>query len=110
MIDITGLESVISQLERGIDTRLTESGWPLSVAEIAQLKLTAAILAQPKVLVLGEMFDIVPEDVLLKAFEKLQSEKNPTSILHYSNHHWDLGYTHELQLELESQVLKPWTP
>ena len=110
VIDITGLESVISQLERGIDTRLTESGWPLSVAEIAQLKLTAAILAQPKVLVLGEMFDIVPEDVLLKAFEKLQSEKNPTSILHYSNHHWDLGYTHELQLELESQVLKPWTP
>lgn len=104
VIDITGLESIIAQLEDGIDTRITESGWPLSVSEIAQLKLAAAILAQPKVLILGEMFDIVPEMVLERSFEKIQ-KSSETSIIHFSNHNWDLGYTHELDLQVDSQIL-----
>ncbi|NKB36116.1 MAG: ABC transporter ATP-binding protein [Gammaproteobacteria bacterium] len=104
VIAITGLESVISQLEHGIDTRITESGWPLSVSEIAQLKLASAILAKPRVLVLGEMFDIVQETILINAFEKMRTESS-TSILHFSNHHWDLGYTHELQLDADRQIL-----
>lgn len=104
VINITGLESIISQLENGIDTRIAESGWPLSVSEIAQLNLAAAILAQPRILILGEMFDIVPEIVLKKSFEKIQTA-SPTSILHFSNHNWELGYSHELQLNLKQQTL-----
>ncbi len=104
-IELTGLEVVIAELEKGIDTRITESGWPLSVGEIARLKLAAAILAQPRVLLLGEMFDTVPESVLLPAFDRLQDE-SATTILHFSNHSWDLGYTHELDLQIERQVMR----
>ncbi|MFK8066899.1 MAG: ABC transporter transmembrane domain-containing protein [Gammaproteobacteria bacterium] len=109
VIEITGLEPVISQLEKGIDTRIAESGWPLSVSEIAQLKLAAAIIADPKVLVLGEMFDIVPEIVLEKSFEKIQKQ-SPTTIIQFSNHNWDLGYTHELELQVEKQKLTALNP
>jgi ABC-type bacteriocin/lantibiotic exporter with double-glycine peptidase domain len=104
VINVTGLEPIISQLQHGIDTRITESGWPLSISEIARLKLAGAILTQPRVLVLGEMFDMVPESTLLRCFEKLQTG-SPTTLLHFSNHNWDLGYTHELQLEVEKQTL-----
>ena len=104
-IELTGLELVIAELEKGIDTPITESGWPLSVGEIARLKLAAAILAQPRVLLLGEMFDTVPESVLLPAFDRLQDE-SATTILHFSNHSWDLGYSHELDLQIERQVMR----
>ncbi len=103
-IDTAGLEPIISQLEKGIDTRVAESGWPLSVSEIAQLNLAAAILAQPKILILGEMFDIVPGIILKNSIEKIQND-SPTTVIQFSNHLWDGEYTHELKLNIDEQTL-----
>ncbi|MEL0038331.1 MAG: ABC transporter ATP-binding protein [Halieaceae bacterium] len=70
---INALEQVylwplIESLPDGLDTRLSATGAPLQGAEMLLLKLAGAILAQPSVLVLNQLFDqllpIVRDNVL----------------------------------------------
>ncbi len=59
---------LIESLPDGLDTRLSATGAPLQGAEMLLLKLAGAILAQPSVLVLNQLFDqllpIVRDNVL----------------------------------------------
>ena len=105
ILDVVELEVVLVQLEYGIDTRIASSGWPLSVMEITRLKLAAAIIAQPRILVLGEMFDLVPRQILKRAFDRLQ-ESSVTTILHCSWKRMDMGYNYQLNLEADSQKVR----
>ena len=98
VIDIVGLNDTITQLDDGIDTMLAISGWPLSVFEVMQLKLAAAILSSPRVLVLGEMYDLIPDILLKRALDRLQ-HAGSTNVLHFSRNKHDIGINYVLYLK-----------
>jgi len=64
MLDMVGLAARISSLPKGLDTHLASSGSPLSIVEVMQLKLAAALLSRPKVLLLSHLYDMMPAEPL----------------------------------------------
>ena len=92
-----GLEKIISKLDGGLDIKIAPTGWPLSVSEIMQLKLAAAILAQPRVLIINQLFDLVPEGDLANAIEALRANREMT-VIYFTNRRVDLGFNRFLYL------------
>jgi putative ABC transport system ATP-binding protein len=102
---LVGLEDRIAMLSDGLQTRMSFTGYPLSVAKTMQVKLAAAILSRPKVLVLSPLYDIVPVKWLTQVFDHLQHGE--TTLIYFSNrpeameldgYLW-LGYNHQQIVE-----------
>ncbi len=83
-LSVVGLDASIARLEKGLDTSLAATGWPLSITETMQLKLAAAIIAEPKVLILNQLYDVMPEYLLIAALDRLQ-HKGATSVIYFTN-------------------------
>ena len=66
-----GLERSVARLPDGLDTVLASTGWPLATAEMMRLRLAGAILAGPRVLVLGPLFDLIPSAELAEILKAL---------------------------------------
>jgi len=98
------LEGAVAQLDYGLDTRIAASGWPLTITETMQLKLASAIIAQPKVLVLNQLFDTMPDVVLKRSLDRLQ-EDGKTTVIYFSGRNRNIGFTHYLYLGQREQVL-----
>jgi len=92
----------ISTLERGLDTEIASTGWPLSPVELQMLKLANALLEQPRILVLSRLFDLLDEDHLEAAVANLRANSK-TTLIHFSNRRIDLGYDRFLYLEADQQ-------
>ncbi len=103
---IVGLEAPIAQLEDGLDTHIASTGWPLTITETMQLKLAAAIIARPRVLVLGQLFDTIPDDFLERSMDTLQ-ESGQTTIIYFSGRLRNLGFDTYLYLGYSDQHLFP---
>ncbi len=99
-----GLDPAISQLEKGLDTLVAATGWPLTITETMQLKLAAAIIARPRVLLLGELYDTVPGANLHAALDMIQQESD-TTVLYFTTRTRDLGFNGFLYLGHEEQRL-----
>ncbi|MBB4660276.1 ABC transporter ATP-binding protein [Parvularcula dongshanensis] len=99
-----GLAGVIESLERGLDTSLSSTGWPLAVSEIMRLKLAAAILSKPLILILNQLYDTVPDHMLRRAIEALKQACGGTVVV-FTNRAHDLGADSYLYLEPERQRL-----
>ena len=80
---LVGLEDRIAMLPEGLQTVLSFSGYPLSVAKTMQVKLAAAVLARPKVLVLSPLYDMVPVKWMNLVLDHLRGSE--TSVLYFSN-------------------------
>jgi putative ABC transport system ATP-binding protein len=103
-IRTVGLEPAITQLDDGLDTRIAATGWPLTITETMQLKLAAAIIARPRVLVLSQLFDTMTDENLRDSLDQLQQE-NETTVLYFSSRPRDIGFDHYLALGYREQVL-----
>jgi putative ABC transport system ATP-binding protein len=57
MLAVVGMDAVINALPQGLDTTLGAFGYPLSRSETTRLKIAAALLARPKVLIVDQIFD-----------------------------------------------------
>lgn len=77
---LVGLGTRIAQLPEGMDTPLAASGWPLSIGELMALKLANALLAKPRVLLLGPLYDLMPPERLSAALDALR-ESGTTVLL-----------------------------
>ena len=104
VVRTVGLETTVSQLEQGLDTPIASTGWPLSITETMQLKLSAAILARPRILILNQIFDVMPEARLRASLDLLQ-EESETTVICFSNRYGELGFDHFLNLAQEKQTL-----
>lgn len=71
-LDLVGLGVRLQSLPSGLDTPLATSGSPLSIAEVMELKLANAVLSRPKVLLLSQLFDMMPIERLRAALEELK--------------------------------------
>ncbi|WP_239804552.1 ABC transporter ATP-binding protein [Croceicoccus hydrothermalis] len=72
-LEQVGLSPRIAMLSDGLDAQLASSGWPLSIAEVMALKLANALLSQPRVLVLSQLFDMMALDRLQGALDQLRA-------------------------------------
>jgi len=104
VLDIVGLAETVTQLPQGLDTELVGTGWPLSIVETMQLKLAAAIVSRPRVIVLTQAYDGMPEVFLLRAMDALQ-ERGETSIVYFTYENIDMRYDHYLRLGYGQQVM-----
>ncbi|HKJ18774.1 MAG TPA: ABC transporter ATP-binding protein [Xanthomonadales bacterium] len=96
------LDVAVSQLEDGLDTRIAATGWPLTISETMQLKLAAAIIASPRVLVLGQLFDTMSGDVLRASLELLRQESE-TTVIYFSSRPPGIEFDFYLYLGYEAQ-------
>lgn len=103
-LEAVGLSPAIAQLKNGIDTEIAATGWPLTITETMQVKLAAAIIAQPKVLVLGELYDTLVDTHLRNSFKMLR-QPGETTVVYFSNRPRDLGFDHYLYLGRTEQKL-----
>jgi putative ABC transport system ATP-binding protein len=83
-LECVGLTERIGGLRQGLDTQLPSSGWPLDVGDMMALKLAAALLARPRVLMLSALYDLLPADRLAEALAVLRVAK--TTVLVFTNH------------------------
>lgn len=111
VLNAVGLDQRIAKLPQGIQTMLTSNGWPLYNDEAMRLKLAAAILAQPRLIILSQHFDMVDAAHLNQALDLLCADHSCSVI--YFTQRQDLhaidGY---LQLDYHRQQLsrKDHTP
>ncbi|WP_375196140.1 ABC transporter ATP-binding protein [Sphingobium sp.] len=80
VLDVVGLATRISSLRNGLDTQLASSGSPLSIVEVMQLKAAASLISRPKVLLLAQLYDMMPADAL-HATLKMLREQGTTILL-----------------------------
>jgi putative ABC transport system ATP-binding protein len=78
-LDLVGLSERIATLPQGMDTPLAASGWPLSIGEVMELKLANALLNRPSVLILGQLFDVMPTAGLSRVLAELR--RSGTTVL-----------------------------
>ncbi|MBX2859290.1 MAG: ABC transporter ATP-binding protein [Cellvibrionaceae bacterium] len=79
-----GLSEAVERLPKGLGTLMSPLGAPFLPHEFLLLKLAAALLSQPKVVILTQYFDNMPLDDLKTLLERL--EKQAFTVLYFSNH------------------------
>lgn len=107
-LQTVGLMDAIEDLEDGLDTCMSSTGWPLSISETMRLKLAGALLARPKVLVLNQLFDTVPQEAMHRALAHLRTlpDGGPTVVM-FSADRPRMSYDGYLWLGTEEQELYP---
>ena len=102
-LKLVGLEDRLTLLPDGILTRLSSTGAPFTVAKMMQLKLAAAILSEPRILVMSPLFDTVARARLKAVFDHFRNTH--TTILYFSNRPEDLVLDGYLWLGLDRQLI-----
>lgn len=77
------LDRRIGRLPDGLHTVLSQTGWPLSVAETMRLKFAAALLSEPKVLVMSPLFDVIPRRDIVKMIAAIRPGE--TTMIYFTN-------------------------
>jgi len=100
-LTMVGLERRLASLPQGLDTPLGSTGYPLSVGETMALKLANALLVRPRLLLLGQLFDLLPPQRLLAALRLLKA--HGTTVLLCTGRPEDLTLDGYLYLGLTEQ-------
>ena len=103
VLKLVGLDDRIAMLPDGMATVLSFTGYPLSPGKTMQLRLAAAVLAQPRILVLSPLFDMVSGSRLRAVFDHFA--EHPTTILYFTNRPEDLTLDGFLWLGRTSQSI-----
>lgn len=101
-LKIAGLNPTIETLPDGLDTQLSLTGAPLSLVEVLKLKLAAVLLAQPQVLVINQLFDMVPRAVLEQVLD-VYARHTGAPILYFTNRDSLGGFDHYMVMHATSQ-------
>ena len=72
-LETVGLRDRIAGLPHGLDTPLAASGYPLSIGEVMALKLANALLVRPHVLMLVQLYDLIPTSRLAEVLRQLKA-------------------------------------
>jgi putative ABC transport system ATP-binding protein len=102
-LTLVGLDDRIAILPDGMQTVLSSTGYPLSLGKTMQLRLAAAILAEPHILVLSPLFDMVSRNRLQAVFDHFADR--PTTIVYFTNRPEDLVLDGFLWLGRERQSI-----
>jgi putative ABC transport system ATP-binding protein len=101
-----GLESTLDSLEQGFDTPLQPFGYPLSRSEVLRLKLAAALLSRPALLVITETFDTVNRADRTRIIDYLEGQQE-TTVVYFSNRRDTEGFGDYLYIGSHAQQFFP---
>ncbi|MFD1950343.1 ABC transporter transmembrane domain-containing protein [Sphingomonas arantia] len=73
-----GLQERVARLPKGLDTPLASTGYPLSLGSMMALKLANALLVAPRLLVLGQLYDLLPPARLAAVLRMLKPHGTTT--------------------------------
>mgnify|MGYP006107994689 CR=1 FL=1 len=82
-LEVVELTSVVDALPDGLRTEVSVLGAPLQPLHFLLLKLTAAILAKPQILILNQYFDAIPPALRIRLLERLK--EYDFTVLYFSN-------------------------
>jgi putative ABC transport system ATP-binding protein len=102
-LEAVGLTDAIAGLDKGLDTAVAATGYPLSTVEMLKLKLASAILARPRILVLTRLFDLIEAEDLARALAALRAQAF-TTVVYFSARDAALGCSHFLHMEAGQQL------
>jgi putative ABC transport system ATP-binding protein len=102
-LEAVGLTDAIAGLDKGLDTAVAATGYPLSTVELLKLKLASAILARPRFLVLTRLFDLIETEDLARALTAVR-EQAFTTVVYFSARNAPLGCSHFLHMEADQQL------
>jgi putative ABC transport system ATP-binding protein len=97
MLRLVGLEETLDGLPEGFDTQMRPLGYPLSRSETLRLKLAAALLTRPGLLIITEIFDSVNRLDRFRIVSHLSAQRDVT-VLYFSNRRDSEAFTHYLYL------------
>ena len=101
-LECTGLDETIRYLPEGMDTKLSVTGAPFSLVEVLKLKLAAALISKPNILVLNQLFDVVPSHILERVINKINNN-GETTIMYFSNRDDQLNFDQFLLFDDHNQ-------
>ena len=102
-LTLVGLHDRIALLPDAMQTVMSSTGYPLSLGKTMQLRLAAAILAQPRILVLSPLFDMVSRPRMQAVFDHFRALS--TTIIYFSNRPEDVDLDGFLWMGREQQRL-----
>lgn len=102
-LKIVGLYERVTMLPDAMQTLLSPNGWPLSMPKTVQLKMAAAILSKPRILVLSPIVDMVSLHRLDAAFRHFKSAG--TTLVYFTNRPEDVKMDRFLWVGREQQLL-----
>jgi putative ABC transport system ATP-binding protein len=100
MLEVVGLEAIINNLPDGIATPLGAFGYPLSRSETIRLKIAAALLARPQVLLITQIFDTLSHHHRRAILDFIRRQGGLT-LLNFSNRRDIALYDRYVYLEAE---------
>lgn len=103
MLKLVGLFERTAMLPEGLQTALSSTGWPLSLPKTMQLKLAAALLSRPRILVLSPLLDMVSLHRMQAVFAHLASSR--TTVLYFTNRPEDITLDGFLWVGREEQFI-----
>lgn len=80
-LDVVGLTERVSTMARGLDTMISPTGWPLTIEELLRLKLAAAIMDAPRLLVLTDLYELVDPEHVMAAIQEMRSKREVTVVI-----------------------------
>jgi len=101
VLKLVGLFERTAMLPEGLQTPLSSTGWPLSLPKTMQLKLAAALLSRPRILVLSPLLDMVSLHRMQAVFQHLASSR--TTVIYFTNRPEDITLDAFLWIGREEQ-------
>ena len=80
-LKVVGLTERVSGLAEGLETIIAPSGWPLTTEETLRLKLAAAIVDAPRLVVLSDVYELVDPEIILAAIEDMRTRRNVACVV-----------------------------
>lgn len=81
VIDRLGLQYHVSMLPEGLETKLQNSGYPLSSGAAIRLNLARALVSKPSILLVDGLIDRLPDDDIADVLARLESFKSDTTMV-----------------------------
>ena len=88
---------MIDKFPNGLDTLVSADGWPMSLEQCLRLKLAAVTLADPAVVVLDQIVDLVNNEILQDYIKYLQTIN--TTVVYFTRRDDISLFTRTLDLE-----------
>lgn len=102
-LKLVGLDDRIAMLPEGLQTTLSSTGYPLSLGKTMQLRLAAAILSRPRILILSPLYDMVAKARMQAVFDSFAG--SDTTLIYFSNRPEDTDLDGFLWLGRQTQRL-----
>ena len=88
-MQVTGLDKALQRFNEGLNLRIIPTGYPLSESEKILLKISRALLQEPKIIIITEVLDMLGLKARQNMIKFLTKNHNST-LIYFSNRRDDM--------------------